>query len=524
MELGSLLNAEATDTAAWLNAQGFTNVAFPYWSSTSVAGNTAAQAHGFFSTGIFGGQKTSTSNGRAWAVRGTSTGTAALWKTGVTTSYAAGDDGDIQAGTAWPSPRFTDNGDGTVTDELTGLVWLTIANCFGQTAWADALTNINGLASSACGLTDGSAAGDWRLPNRKELLSLADFSQASPALPAGHPFAGLGNGRHNTATTAANLAASLWVFDTTTGRESTSDKSFLSATMAVRTGAPPAPAPDITVSDSIAPTADLAIAFGDVTELTGISDETVTVSNAGNADLTLGSLATANALVTPFAIQTDNCSGQVLVPAGNCSVTVRFTPQSIGSFSDSFDIPSDDPDENPVTFSVDGTGVGQPVPDITVTDSIAPAGDLAIDFGTVSQAAFVTATVTIANDGNADLAVGTIAVLNALAAPFSTLNDSCSGTTVAPGASCTLNVRFEPTADGTFNDSFDIPSNDVDENPATINVSGAGVTASTTSSSSNSSSDGIFGIGAFNPLTLLALLMLSAANPACRQRGLLKNR
>ena len=49
-------------------------------------------------------------------------------KTGQTTSYATGDDGDLEKGLAWPNPRFTDNEDGTVTDNLTGLIWLKNAN------------------------------------------------------------------------------------------------------------------------------------------------------------------------------------------------------------------------------------------------------------------------------------------------------------------------------------------------------------------------------------------------------------
>lgn len=60
-------------------------------------------------------------------------------RTGQTTSYAAGDDGDLQRGAIWPNPRFTDNGNGTVTDNLTGLIWLKDANCFGKRFWADAL-------------------------------------------------------------------------------------------------------------------------------------------------------------------------------------------------------------------------------------------------------------------------------------------------------------------------------------------------------------------------------------------------
>jgi hypothetical protein len=41
-----------------------------------------------------------------------------------TTNCPSGQDGDLEKGVAWPDPRFTDNGDGTVTDNLTGLVWL----------------------------------------------------------------------------------------------------------------------------------------------------------------------------------------------------------------------------------------------------------------------------------------------------------------------------------------------------------------------------------------------------------------
>ena len=94
---------------------------------------------------------------------------------------STGQDGDVQSGEAWPEPRFEDNGDGTVTDHLTGLVWLKNANCFGTRTWANALTSCNSLASGACGLTDGSAAGDWRLPNVVELESLVNIGASNSA-------------------------------------------------------------------------------------------------------------------------------------------------------------------------------------------------------------------------------------------------------------------------------------------------------------------------------------------------------
>lgn len=130
-------------------------------------------------------------------------GQALVPETGQTTSYAAGDDGALRPGVAWPSPRFTNNGNGTVTDNLTGLIWLQNASCMdtvggitksslgyqGSLNWANALIWSNNLASGNCGLSDGSAPGDWRLPNVEELESLVDHSRFGPALPAGHPFA-----------------------------------------------------------------------------------------------------------------------------------------------------------------------------------------------------------------------------------------------------------------------------------------------------------------------------------------------
>ncbi len=94
----------------------------------------------------------------------------------------AGQDGGLQAGVAWPIPRFTDNHDGTVTDNLTGLIWLRDANCFGERSWGEALDLANRLRSGECGLSDGSVGGDWRLPNILELQSLIDYGVIDPAV------------------------------------------------------------------------------------------------------------------------------------------------------------------------------------------------------------------------------------------------------------------------------------------------------------------------------------------------------
>ena len=67
-------------------------------------------------------------------------------KTGRETSFATGDDGKKKRGSAWPVPQFTNNGDGTVMDNLTGLIWLQNANRFGIRTWTDALADCNSLA------------------------------------------------------------------------------------------------------------------------------------------------------------------------------------------------------------------------------------------------------------------------------------------------------------------------------------------------------------------------------------------
>ena len=121
--------------------------------------------------------------------------------TGLITSSAAYDDSYYQLGIspviaptngttgAYNTPsgltgtRFIDNGDGTVIDVYNGLTWLKNANCFNtQQPWATALTSAHTLANGACGLTDGSSVGQWRLPNINELHSLG------PTWPPSSPF------------------------------------------------------------------------------------------------------------------------------------------------------------------------------------------------------------------------------------------------------------------------------------------------------------------------------------------------
>jgi hypothetical protein len=122
---------------------------------------------------------------QAWAQRARvpQTGqTECYSSTGVIPCVGTGQDGKFQAGVAWPTPRFSNRGDGTVRDNLTGLIWLRVANCFGALQWAQALMTANMLAQGQCGLTDKSRPGDWRLPNVNELRSIVAVDFIQPAL------------------------------------------------------------------------------------------------------------------------------------------------------------------------------------------------------------------------------------------------------------------------------------------------------------------------------------------------------
>ncbi len=70
--------------------------------------------------------------------------------------------------------RFVDCGNGTVTDTATQLIWLKKTNCFAEQDYPTANGSAASLSNGSCGLTDGSRAGDWRLPTTAEWREILD--------------------------------------------------------------------------------------------------------------------------------------------------------------------------------------------------------------------------------------------------------------------------------------------------------------------------------------------------------------
>jgi formylglycine-generating enzyme required for sulfatase activity len=122
---------------------------------------------------------------------------ATLSKTGQQASFQIGDDADYGNGVAWPSPRFTDTGLGSVIDNLTGLEWVKHPSALSGNSsdkdWTNAVYFCSGL--------NFANNDDWRLPSYRELMSLLDLSEKEPPLPIGHPFQGLDNALYWTSST-----------------------------------------------------------------------------------------------------------------------------------------------------------------------------------------------------------------------------------------------------------------------------------------------------------------------------------
>ncbi len=68
-------------------------------------------------------------------------------------------------------PSYTDHGDGTISDEVTGLMWQKIDH--GESTWENAMAQASSVTTG--GYTD------WRLPTPTELLSIINFNNGNPA-------------------------------------------------------------------------------------------------------------------------------------------------------------------------------------------------------------------------------------------------------------------------------------------------------------------------------------------------------
>jgi len=191
------------------------------------------------------------------------------------------------------------------------------------------------------------------------------------------------------------------------------------------------------------------------------SSQAITVLNGGTAATSIGAIAASGG----FA-QTNNC-GSSLGTDSTCTVNVTFTPTGSGITTGTLSIPSGEPG-SPTTIELVGTSGNSTVSNngLTVSPTSLSFGDQAA--GTTSGAQ----TATVSNPGSTAATISSIAV----SGEYSQTN-TC-GTSLAAGASCTVSVKFAPTAGGTQTGALSI-TNSTTTLPLGVTLSGVGVTATT---------------------------------------------
>ena len=120
--------------------------------------------------------------------------------------------------------RFTDNGDGTVTDTTTGLMWPVATTAKNVTHKG---------AVKACTALDIAGHSDWRMPTVEELFALADRTRTSPAIDIAF-FPDTKNDWYWSSTPCAWSSGSAWLVHFGSGYANSNGRSYEACVRAVR--------------------------------------------------------------------------------------------------------------------------------------------------------------------------------------------------------------------------------------------------------------------------------------------------
>ncbi len=195
--------------------------------------------------------------------------------------------------------------------------------------------------------------------------------------------------------------------------------------------------------------------------------KSVTLSNTGNATLTINSITLSGPNVSDYS-QTNNCGGS-LAQATSCTINVTFTPTATGSRVATLSV-SDSAPGSPQTVSISGTA----------TSSAVSFSNSSVSF--VNQVIGTSSPptgVTLFNSGFATLTISSITIMGTNAGDYSQTNNC--GTSVASFSYCTINVIFTPTAAGTRTGSISVADN-ANGSPQSVSLSGTGTTGGPTAS------------------------------------------
>jgi formiminotetrahydrofolate cyclodeaminase len=209
-----------------------------------------------------------------------------------------------------------------------------------------------------------------------------------------------------------------------------------------------------------------SLAFGSQSVNTTSTAQTVTLSNTGNATLSISVITVTGANRTNFA--EGNTCGRSVAAGASCTIRVTFKPSASGSFKASVSI-MDNARVSLQTVSLSGTGT------LTASMPTAPEDGLSpttLAFGSQLLGTPSTAqTATLSNSGNATMNISSLVLTGTNASDFAQTN-TC-GSSVAAGNSCTISVTFTPTASGTRTASVSITDN-ASGSPQSVSLTGTG--------------------------------------------------
>jgi Abnormal spindle-like microcephaly-assoc'd, ASPM-SPD-2-Hydin len=205
-----------------------------------------------------------------------------------------------------------------------------------------------------------------------------------------------------------------------------------------------------------------SVAFGD--QLIGATSvaKSITVSNTGTAALTLNSLSVVGANASDFQLAGSCTVGANMVPASSCTLNVTFKPGATGSRAAPISIASSVAG-SPHSVSLTGTGVAAGVPAVSLAPTSISFGNLVIGVAGSPQP------VTLTNSGSATLGISNISVTG----PGFAHSSSC-GASLAPAATCTINIVFTPIAAGAATGNLTVATN-ASGSPHAIPLAGTGV-------------------------------------------------
>lgn len=188
----------------------------------------------------------------------------------------------------------------------------------------------------------------------------------------------------------------------------------------------------------------------------------VTVTNTGETPQELA-LPTSNATQCTIAPTSPTTLPTTLAPAAAATFEIRATPSAVGIGSCTVTVTTDVPSTD--TIVVDWQGVA---PEVDVTTPATPA----INFGVIDvDAAESVRTVVLHNTGSAPLAIGPCTITGS--ARFEMIT-SCTNLSVAPNASATLMVAFDPTIEAAEAATLTIGVDALTTSQVAIALSGVG--------------------------------------------------